>query len=299
MKLIPARLCHYALAFSLLQVPVLAIAVDSHAIIGKGANSLPIFDAHMHYNRPAWSPFPPNAVLSMMDKNGVAMALLSSSPDEGSITLREFAPQRIVAEMRPYNDRIDSSNWIKWDDAGDHIEQRLSQHSHHGIGEIHLHRVDPSDEPLLKRVVALAMDKKIPLHVHSNHKPIEYLYSLHPGLTIIWAHAGMTEPVGVVEEMMARYPTLHADTSYRETDILTLDGGIDEDWKQVLERFADRFMVGSDTWVNAQWEDYDDLISINRKWLAHLSIAAAKKIAYQNAQRLFDRKIGPELFGTR
>ncbi|MET0004174.1 MAG: amidohydrolase family protein [Candidatus Thiodiazotropha sp.] len=289
----------YLFAFVLLHAPGLTIAGDDRNIIGKGAEELPLFYAHMHYKRSAWMPFPPNVILSMMDNNGVAMALVSSSPDEGTIKLWEYAPKRIVPEMRPYNDHFGPSNWTKWEGVGEFIEKRVTEYPHEGIGEFHLHRVDPADEPLMKSIIALALNKKIPLHVHSGHEPIDYLYSLSPDLTIIWAHAGMTEPASVVEEMMSRYPTLYADTSYRETDILINAGGINEEWRQLLERFAERFMVGSDTWINDQWEDYDHLIAINRKWLAHLTTESAKKIAYQNAERLFGRKIAPKLFGTR
>lgn len=299
MKTIRIFVTSLCCAFGLLYACTPAFAADDHDIIGKGAEKLPLFDAHIHYKRPAWSPYPPNVVLSMMDKNGVAMALVSSSPDEGTINLWNYAPQRIVPEMRPYNDHIGSSNWTKVTGVGDYIENRVRQYPHEGIGEFHLHQIDPRDEPLLKRIVALAMEKKILLHVHSDHEPVEYLYSLNPGLTIIWAHAGMTEPADMVERMMVRYSTLYADTSYRETDILTYTGGIDEEWRRVLERFSDRFMVGSDTWINDQWEDYDTIIASNRKWLAHLSTESASKIAYQNAQRLFGRNIGPHLFGKR
>ena len=110
---------------------------------------------------------------------------------------------------------------------------------------------------------------------------------------------GMTEPAAVVERLMVRYPSLYADTSYREMDILKGNGEIDEQWRKVLERFADRFMVGSDTWVNTQWLDYDELIATNRLWLAYLTTATAKKIAYQNAERLFGKKIDSDLFGNR
>jgi predicted TIM-barrel fold metal-dependent hydrolase len=253
----------------------------------------------MHYKRAAWAPFPPDVVLSMMDRNGVSMALVSSSPDEGTIRLWEYAPNRIVPEMRPYTDEVGSSNWTKWEEVGDYIEERVRQYPHEGIGEFHLHRVDPQDEPLMKRIVALALEKQIPLHVHSDRHPVEYLYTLGPDLTIIWAHAGMMEPAGVVAQMMAAYPTLYADTSYREMDILDEQGDINEEWRQLLERFADRFMVGSDTWVNDQWQDYDQLIATHRKWLAHLTPETAKKIAYQNAERLFGRTIDASRIGTR
>jgi len=280
-------------------VPGIAAAQADRAVIGDGARDLPLFDAHMHWKQPAWEAYPPESVLSLMDANGVAMSLVSSSPDAGTIRLWEYAPRRIVPEMRPYDERLGPSNWTKGEGVGDYIENRVRQYAHQGIGEFHLHGVDADDEPLMRRIVALAIEKRIPLHVHSDRQPVEYLYSLDPGLTIIWAHAGMSEPPGVVEEMMARYSTLYADTSYREWEILRGADAIDADWRRVLERFADRFMVGSDTWINAQWASYDRLMASNRQWLAQLSPDAARKIAYQNAERLFGREIGAELFGAR
>lgn len=288
-----------ALAIALQQLSGLAAADDVHGRIGKDAETLPLFDAHMHYKREAWEPFPPDVVLSLMDANGVAMALVSSTPDDGTIKLWKYAPDRIVPEMRPYTDDFGSSNWTRWNEVGDYIEQRISEYPHQGIGEFHLHRIDPQDEPLMKRIASLALQKNIPLHVHSDREPIEYLYSLSPELTIIWAHAGMTEPPDVVADMMSRYPRLHADTSYRETDILNGTGGIDPVWQRVLEEYADRFMAGSDTWVNDQWEEYDQLIAMNRRWLAHLTPQAANKIAFQNAERLFGRSVDARNAVTR
>ena len=283
----------------LVYAPGLIAADDQQGTIGEAAQALPLFDAHMHWKRPAWEPYPPEKVLSLMDANGVAMALVSSSPDDGTITLWQYAPRRIVPEMRPYNEQLGPSNWTRGEGVGDYIENRVRQYPHEGIGEFHMHAVDPDDEPLMRRIVALAIEKNIPLHVHSGHRPIEYLYSLDPRLTVIWAHAGMSEPPDVIEAMMARYATLHADTSYREWEILRGADGIDADWRRVLERFADRFMVGSDTWVNGQWASYDRLMATNRQWLAQLTPATAHNIAYRNAERLFGRRIGRQLFGTR
>ena len=280
-------------------LPSTVCAGDDHGVIGEGANDLPLFDAHMHWKRPAWEVYPPGVVLELMDENGVAMALVSSSPDAGTITLWEYAPNRIVPEMRPYNDRLGPSNWISEPGVGDYIEQRVRDYSHRGIGEFHLHDVDPRNDPLLQRIVALAVERDIPLHVHSGHEPVEHLFAMNPELTIIWAHAGMSETSAVVGAMMGRYANLYADTSYRERDILRYDGKADEQWLQVLEKYADRFMVGSDTWINAQWASYDQMMAVNRAWLAMLTPAAARKIAYQNAERLFGRKIDASLYGTR
>ena len=266
--------------------------------IGRGVDTIPIFDAHVHYKQPAWQPYPPATVIELMDKTGVAMALVSSTPDEGTIRLWEFAPTRIVPELRPYHGTAGSSNWTKAEGMADYLRARLEKYPHRGIGEFHLHRVDVSDEALLREVVAMAKARDIIIHVHSGAAPVDWLYRLEPSLTIIWAHAGMSEPAAVVEAMMAKYDTLYADTSYRENDILAADG-IAADWRQVLERFPNRFMVGSDTWVNGQWANYEGLIALNRRWLSHFPPRIAEAIAYKNAERLFGRKVTRDLLGKR
>ncbi len=270
-----------------------------HAHIGDGVNALPLFDAHVHYKTEAWGPYPPATVLELMDASGVAMALVSSTPDAGTIKLWEFAPKRIVPELRPYHGDIGSSNWTTADGMFDYILKRLKKYPHQGIGEFHLHQVDPSDEPLLRKIAAVAVAKNIFIHVHSGQKPVDFLYSVEPKLKIIWAHAGMSEPADVVERMMAKYDTLYADTSYRENDILAGGDKIDPAWRRVLERFSDRFMVGTDTWVNDQWADYAGLVALNRSWLSLFSKEIATKIAYKNAERLFGKKIGTHLLGKR
>ena len=271
---------------------------DKHAHIGDGAQALPLFDAHVHYKEPAWGPYPPATVLELMDASGVAMALVSSTPDAGTIKLWEFAPKRIVPELRPYHGNAGSSNWTRVAGMFEYLMKRLATYPHQGIGEFHLHQVDPSDEPLLRKFSSVAKSKDIVIHVHSGKAPVDFLYSLEPTLKIIWAHAGMSEPAETVEAMMAKYDTLYADTTYRENDILA-GTTIAPAWRRVLERFSGRFMVGTDTWVNDQWSDYADLVKLNRQWLSHFSKEIATKIAYQNAERLFGRKIGTHLIGQR
>ena len=145
----------------------------------------------------------------------------------------------------------------------------------------------------------MAKSGNIPIHVHSGAEPVKLLYRLEPLLTIIWAHAGMSEPASVVEEMMATYDTLYADTSFREADIRMANGHIAEDWRQVIERFPDRFMVGTDTWVNGQWDNYVELVTQNREWLFWFPRSIAEAIAYKNAERLFGRKVSSDLIGKR
>ena len=155
-----------------------------------------------------------------------------------------------------------------------------------------------ANKPLLRKVAEMALERDIPIHIHSGDEPVRFFFEIAPELTVIWAHVGMSSPPSIIGPLMDKHDRLFADTSYRESDILD-DDGLDPEWQDLLIRHADRFMIGSDTWVNGQWADYDGIIEMNREWLSHLPRDVAEKIAYKNAEKLFDRKIGGHLIGTR
>jgi predicted TIM-barrel fold metal-dependent hydrolase len=260
---------------------------------------LPIFDAHIHYKQPAWGPFPVKTVIELMDKTGVAMGLVSSTPDEGTIMLWKYAPKRIVPELRPYHGSAGSGNWTKAEGMLDYLKARMKKYPHRGIGEFHVHSLDPADKPLLVQVARLAMQYKVPIHIHSGAAPVKLFYEIEPRLTVIWAHAGMSEPPSVIGPLMDKHKSLYADTSFRESDILAGEGGLDPVWRKLLIKHQDRFMVGTDTWVNSQWENYEGLINMSRRILSFLPRAVAEKYAYKNAEALFGIKVHKGLIGTR
>lgn len=284
---------------TVLLTATVARADGDHAPIGEAIKDVPLFDAHIHYKEPAWGPYPVKSVIELMDRNGVAMGLVSSTPDEGTIMLWEYAPNRIVPELRPYHGSAGSSNWTKVSGMEEYLEERLAKYPHEGIGEFHIHNIDPTDRPLLRKVTQMAKMRSIPIHIHSGADPVHLLYELEPDLTVIWAHAGMSEPAEVVEKVMETYPTLYADTSFRERDILIADDKIDPAWRRIIMRFADRLMVGTDTWINAQWDNYSELIALNRQWLSLLPRETAEQIAYKTAEKLFNRKVSMDQIGTK
>lgn len=286
-------------ALGLLALPTTTQAHEHDAPLGEAVKDLPIFDAHVHYKEPAWGPYPVESIVGLMDKTGVAMGLVSSTPDEGTIMLWEYAPNRVVPELRPYHGRIGSSNWTGHDQMETYLEGRLDKYPHEGIGEFHIHSPAMWNEELFRRIIKMAKERDIYLHVHSGTEPIRWLYDLDPEVKIIWAHAGLGEPARAVYDLMAEFPNLLADTSLREHSILGRGDGLDPEWEKILLTFQDRLMVGSDTWVNSQWDDYEGIIASNRAFLALLPRSVAVKIAYKNAERYFGRDITMDLIGTR
>ena len=234
-----------------------------------------------------------------MDRNGVAMGLVSSTPDEGTIRLWEHAPNRIVPELRPYHGDWGSSNWTENPSMSGYLEDRLQRYPHEGLGEFHIRSRAMWDEVLFREIIAKAKARDIFLHVHSGAEPIRWLYGLDPEVKIIWAHAGLGESAGNVYRLMEEFPNLVADTSLREYAILGFNDVLNPEWAKIIFDFQDRLMVGSDTWVNSQWHSYDEIMDSNRRWLAKLPREVAEKIAFRNAERLFGRKITLDLIGTR
>ena len=63
--------------------------------------------------------------------------------------------------------------------------------------------------------------------------------------------------------------------------------GLCPDWRALLVEFPDRFVIGSDTWINARWQYYEEQMQEYREWLGDLPAPVARKVAWDNAARLF------------
>lgn len=247
---------------------------------------LPIFDAHVHYSRNDWERFPPPAIIDILAKAKVPRALVSSSPDDGTLMLQRADPQRFVPVLRPYKNGIGSGNWFREPAVTGYLEERLAKQPYAGIGEFHLLSDSSADTAVVRSVVALAVARDIVVHVHSGVGPVHAIFAMDPKVRVLWAHAGMSEPPDAVSAALDRHANLWTELSFRGGDI-GRDGSIDPAWKTAMLRHSDRFLIGSDTYVTPRWDSYAGLIDEHRRWLAHLPKDVAEKIAWRNAVRLF------------
>src|SRR5213594_2537961 len=104
----------------------------------------PVFDSHIHYSRPDWDVYTPERILSILARAGVRRALVSSTPDDGTLKLYEKAPAGIVPFLRPYRTRDDMGSWHSDPGVQAYIEERLKRGIYWGIGEFHLGAADAS-----------------------------------------------------------------------------------------------------------------------------------------------------------
>jgi hypothetical protein len=248
------------------------------------AQNLPIFDAHIHYSQPDWAAYAPEAILKILDDAGVVRALVSSTPDDGTLRLYGAAPKRIVPELRPYRSRGDMGSWYQDPAVLAYVEERLKKGIYKGIGEFHLYG-GQTGTPVIRRLLELAVQHDLVLHAHSDDAAIQELLALNPRVRILWAHAGMSAGPDLVGKLLDRYPTLWVELALR-SDVAP-GGKLDPAWRALFLRHPDRFMVGTDTWVTSRWADLQPGMTTIRAWLGELPREVAEKIAFRNAEHVF------------
>jgi hypothetical protein len=247
------------------------------------AAELPIFDAHLHYSHDAWEMLPPAEAVALLRKAGVKRALVSSSGDDGQQRMKALAPDLVITELRPYRSRGEIGTWVRDATVPGYLEERLAKHSYTGIGEFHLHGAD-ADLPVPRRMVALAKQRGLFLHAHSDADAVERLFRQWPQARILWAHAGFERPEKV-REMLAQHANLWCDLAFR-TDHAS-GGKVDAKWRSLFLEFADRFMVGTDSFTPERWHTIAEHARWSREWLADLPQDVAERIAWRNGEALF------------
>jgi hypothetical protein len=142
-----------------------------------------------------------------------------------------------------------------------------------------------------RRLMALAEEKQLAVLAHVDDVAIDLLMAATPSqgqkLRLIWAHTGIGgASVERVDALMARYPLLMGELSYRP-GLTCGDGQLCPEWHSLLLKYPERFLIGSDTWVNQRWLYYDELMQSYRHWLGGLPASVARRIAWDNAATLF------------
>ena len=265
----------------------------------------PLLDAHLHYNVEAvQGPHPISDVLARMQRNGVRAIVANSRPNDGTKALVEARAQTdtagvtVVPFIRLYRNRADYDNWYRDESIYEMVQAEFTRGTargpYRGIGEFHLYDSRNANGPVARKLMAFAEDKQLAMLAHVDDAAVDLLMANAPSkgqkLRLIWAHTGIGgTPVERVEAMLARYPLLMGELSYRPG--LTCEGGLlCPEWRALLLRYPDRFLIGSDTWINPRWQQYDELMQGYRRWLGDLPPDVARQIAWDNGAALFGLK---------
>ena len=270
---------------------VLATALAGPAFGPHGADAqerLEIFDAHMHYNQEPTPFYTLEQILEVFRRNNVTGVLATSRPNKGTNQLvgAKVSGLQVVPFIRPYRVRSDIQTWFDDPTIYDLIVEEYQRGYYRGIGEFHLTGKSAATS-WVKKTVDFAVDKNIYLHCHCDEEALLILFGHNAKARIIWAHTGFsTEPARVSALLDRHKDALWGELSYRG-GITGGDGKLSPEWRALFERHSDRFLLGSDTWINMRWAGYDTIFKEYRAWLAQLPIEQARRIASGNAERLF------------
>jgi hypothetical protein len=250
-----------------------------------------IFDAHLHYNQEPNPFYSLDKVLEVFKRNNVTGILATSRPNKGTHQLVDAkAPGLwVVPFIRPYRTRADIQTWFGDPASFELIEEEFKRGYYRGIGEFHLYG-KAAWSPWVKKAVDFAVANDLYLHAHSDEEALLILFEHNPRAKIIWAHTGFSvEPVRVAE-LLDKYPALWGELSYRSG--IMRGNELAPEWRHLFAKYSDRFLLGSDTWINERWASYDDTMREYRTWLAQLPREQAQRIAHGNAERLFGPRRG-------
>jgi hypothetical protein len=269
------------LAFLLVLLPTAACAQAK----------LKIFDAHLHYNQEPNPFYPLEKVLEVFRRNDVGGIIANSRPNKGTHELVTAKAQGllVVPFIRPYRTRADVSEWSTDPSIYALIESEYQRGYFRGIGEFHIYG-EAAARPLVKKAVEFAAERNLYILAHCDEVALAILLGHHPAAKIIWAHTGFSTPVTRVRELFEQHPALMGELSYR-SGITEASGQVSSEWRELFARHSDRFLLGSDTWINERWFAYDTIIKGYRDWLAQLPEDQARRLAHGNAERLFGAKL--------
>lgn len=245
-------------------------------------------DGHIHYNEVIWGDLPPDQALEYMAENGIDRAIVSSTPAQGTEMLYQLAPNRIIPFIRPYRTLRDVKTWHNNPEIVTYIKNKAATGIYRGFGEFHMW-IEHMQGSIVPELMQIAADHRWALSAHTDIETIEALVQMQPAVTVIWAHCGFDYPAAGVERLFDQYPTAYCDLSLHEK-MTDHDDNLTPEWKVLLEKHADRFMVGMDTYKTSRWGDLAVYTELTQEWLLQLSPRAAKLIANGNVSRLFPLK---------
>lgn len=249
---------------------------------------LEIFDAHLHYNQEPKPFYSLDQVREVFRRNGIVGIVATSRPNKGTHELMDakWPELKVVPFIRPYRVRSDMQTWFNDPTIFELIKSEYARGYYRGIGEFHIYG-KAAESDWVKKMVDFAVEKNLYLHAHCDEEALIILFKHNPGARIIWAHTGFSVPPARVAELLDQHKdALWGELSYR-SGITDRDGKLTSDWRGLFERYPDRFLLGSDTWINERWFGYDTIFKEYRGWLAQLPAEQARAIANGNALRLF------------
>ena len=286
---------------------LLAFVAFSHQAVA--AEALPPFaDVHLHFNWDQEELLTAKEALAVLEKNNVTFAVVFSTPSANALKLSNISNGRVIPFFSPYITGHSRSNWFHDKRVLPLARKGLEDGTYKGIGELHvISGLGPRrDNNVLQGLLKLAAEFDVPFNIHtetSDYRFLKPICAQHSTVRFLWAHAGGVLGPEHSEGIIKACPNVWIELSARDPNhyggLLDDNGQLRAGWKDVIIKYPDRFMVGTDPVWNAHqvnrwyeadegWLHYHEFISFHRKWLKELPENVEKKIRLDNALSFFN-----------
>ncbi len=246
-----------------------------------------IFDAHIHYDQDIWNALPPARAIHLLTQQNIQRALVSATPTEGAEKLYRENPDIVVPMLRPYKSWRHRYLWYKDPELKSYLLQHLQRVPYRGFGEFHVFGENMNTRQI-EDMIALARERQLVLHPHTDLAGIEMLLKKSKGIAVIWAHGGFDVPLEILTQLLDEYPDLSIDLSLRD-GLPNEDGMLTDQWRTLLVNYRSRFLLGADTYKPSRWAELPEIVEQTRAWLSQLPEEVAADLERNNFERLFPR----------
>ncbi|MFC5698526.1 amidohydrolase family protein [Pseudomonas sp. GCM10022186] len=186
--------------------------------------------------------------------------------------------------------------FTRHDDLTALIDGDTPRANNEAMGRIY-HLAAEYDLPVLLHSNITSQRERNPLYLEEVEEPLRN----HPHVRFIWAHAGSSMEIHrhqtkmdfllpTLQRLLEAYPNLYIDLSWSvlKPYLLDADGKPDRRWLALVERYPERFMLGSD--VVGRFDGLGDYLSAYDPFLDALPEAVARKLARDNFLAVLPRK---------
>jgi len=268
----------------------------------------PFADVHLHFNWDQEELVSAEEALATLNKHNVVFAVVFSVPSENALKLSRLKPKSIIPFFSPYITGHSRNNWYYDAKVLERAREGLQQGIYKGIGELHvISGLGPRrDNPILQGLLTLAAEFDVPFNIHTETSDYRFLAPVckqHPKVRFLWAHAGGVLGPEHSEGIMKACPNVWIELSARDPNhyggLLDDQGKLRKGWYDIITRYPDRFMIGTDPVWNAHqvnrwyeadegWKHYHEFIQFHRKWMKALPPDVEEKLRLKNALSFFN-----------
>lgn len=264
-------------------------------------------------------------VIAALDQSGIhRMALFARlhrkyNGERDVLSLKRRYGQRVVmGSPKPFDQNGDlTSHFIEktlsyvQDERAQFVGEIMFAHADKSHGEQTMtgeRHVTPDGKNVLKLLTALE-GRGVPVMTHwevyawnRDWPGFHALYSRYPRVTFIWPHAGfgsadqvrsvLSANANVVVTLSKKEKNPSGLSSEQKGE--TLGGAIVDhcgkllpEWRDLLEKYPDRFMFATDAHKDFRWATYTQVVKQWRLILGQLADPVAQALAWRNAERVY------------